>query len=467
MANRPLTIYQDESASKAFESTQPLYTSIQHFSETRVIAIDRGRSISLGEYWREVTSLAANLPNRPYMVNLCENRYRFLVAFAAALIRGQVNLLPPSRAPKVLQRVAEQFPQLYCLTDGSDVPEGLDEVVRYDDRVPQLISVRDACIFDIPGERVAAIAFTSGSTGHPQPHVKTWRTFCESAKLIGAALGLAKHRLVTVVATVPPQHMYGLETSILLPFCLDEVALYSGRPFFPADIGAALEQCPKPRMLVTTPVHIRALVEAGEKLPDIELIVSATAPLSRDWALKAETLFQTRVLEIYGCTEAGSIAFRRTTVDDLWQAFDGVRFQSKAEESWVEAEHLPEPVVLNDVIECHSTRRFRLLGRSADLVNIAGKRTSIGALNSVLNEIEGVRDGVFFLPDGPEASVRLIAFAVAPSMTKDDLMAELRARLDPVFLPRPLYLLDELPRSETGKLPRQVLAELADKLAKT
>lgn len=467
MANRPLTKYQDESASDDSGRSLPPHTSTRYLSEPRVIAIDNGRSVASGEFLQEIMSLAANLPDRPYMVNLCENRYRFLVAFAAAVFRGQINLLPPSRAPKVLQRVAEQYPQLYCLTDGPDFPEGLDSIVRYDDRIPRLIPARDARLSDISGEQVAAIAFTSGSTGLPQPHVKTWKTFCESAKLIGAELGLESRRSVTVIATVPPQHMYGLETSILLPLCLDGVALYSGKPFFPADIAAALEQCPKPRILVTTPVHIRALVEAGEKLPDLELIVSATAPLSRDWAVKAETLFQTRVLEIYGCTEAGSIAVRRTTEGELWRAFEGVRFRREAEESWVEAEHLPEPIVLNDLIECHGTRHFMLLGRSADLVNIAGKRTSIGALNSILSEIEGVRDGVFFLPDGPEESVRLIAFVVAPNTTKEDLLAELQTRLDPVFLPRPLYLLDELPRSETGKLPRQVLAELAEKLSKT
>lgn len=443
-----------------FRSRYPL---INRFSDTRVIAIDNGHSITSGEFLQEVVSLAAHLPDRLYMVNLCENRYRFLVAFAAALLKGQINLLPPSRAPRILQQLAEQYPSLYGLVDGPDAPEALDMIVHYDRR-PSPVSP-EACIPEIPGDQIAAIAFTSGSTGRSQPHVKTWRTFCESAKLIGAGLGLEPERPVAVVATVPPQHMYGIETSILLPLRFSGVALHSGKPFFPADIGSALENCPKSRILVTTPVHIRALIEAGEALPDIEFIVSATAPLSQDLAAKAESLFRTRVLEIYGCTEAGSIASRRTSRGDIWRAFEGVRFQRKAEESWVDADHLPAAIVLSDLIECCDSGRFRLLGRSADLVNIAGKRTSLGALNHVLTEIEGVRDGVFFLPSGPEGIVRLIAFAVAPGKTKEQLLAELQARLDPVFLPRRLYLLDELPRSETGKLPRQVLTELAEKLA--
>src|SRR5690606_16506229 len=135
-------------------------------------------------------------------------------------------------------------------------------------------------------------------------------TLWESIQLIAASLGLERKKSATVVATVPPQHMYGLEASILLPLCFGGGTVCSGKPFFPADIHAALECCPKPRILVTTPLHIRALVKAGAALPEIEFILSATSPLSRALAVKAEILFRTRVLEIYGCTEAGSIASR-------------------------------------------------------------------------------------------------------------------------------------------------------------
>jgi acyl-coenzyme A synthetase/AMP-(fatty) acid ligase len=462
--NRLLTKYQNKGASDDAKRPKTHYPLLSRFSDAHVIAIDNNHSITSAKFLQEVVNLAANLPDSPDMVNLCENRYRFLAAFAAAVVKGQINLLPPSRAPGALQQVAEQYPELYCLVDGQESPEGLDRIVRYDCLTRQM-SPQHACIPDISGDQVAAIAFTSGSTGQPQAHVKTWRTFFESARLIGAGLGLKPEQSVTVIATVPPQHMYGLETSILLPLCLGRVTLHSGKPFFPADIRSALESCQKPRILVTTPVHIRALIDVGESLPEIEFIVSATAPLSRDWAAKAEDLFRTRVLEIYGCTEAGSIASRRTSQSEMWRAFEGVHFQERAGESWVDAEHLSGPIVLNDLIECRDSRQFKLLGRSADLVNIAGKRTSLSALNHVLNDIDGVRDGVFFLPNGAEGTVRLTAFAVAPGKTKEQLYAELQRRLDPVFLPRPFYLLDKLPRSETGKLPRQILTELAERMA--
>mgnify|MGYP006198991107 CR=1 FL=1 len=43
---------------------------------------------------------------------------------------------------------------------------------------------------------------------------------------------------------------------------LGDVAIHAGRPFFPGDIIRALHEAPGNRLLVTTPVHLRALVEA-------------------------------------------------------------------------------------------------------------------------------------------------------------------------------------------------------------
>src|SRR6185503_2131661 len=101
---------------------------------------------------------------------------------------------------------------------------------------------------------------------------------------------------------------------------------------------------------------------------------------------------------------------------------------------------------------------------TADLVNIAGKRTSLSSLNHHLNSIPGVRDGTFVVPPaGDQAVTRLAAFVVAPGLTGDAILAALRQRIDAAFLPRPLCLVDELPRNETGKLPRERLEALIAK----
>ena len=119
-------------------------------------------------------------------------------------------------------------------------------------------------------------------------------------------------------------------------------------------------------------------------------------------------------------------------------------------------------VLLADVIELRGRERFLLHGRTADLVNIAGKRTSLAHLNYHLNSIEGVLDGVFVVPEEQgDALVRLTAFAVAPGHTVESLVSALRQRIDPAFLPRPLRIVESLPRNALGKLPRQSLRQIA------
>ena len=43
---------------------------------------------------------------------------------------------------------------------------------------------------------------------------------------------------------------------------------------------------------------------------------------------------------------------------------------------------------------------------------------------------------------------------------------EVQERIDAAFLPRPLHLVDSLPRNPTGKIPREALLELASQLSK-
>jgi acyl-coenzyme A synthetase/AMP-(fatty) acid ligase len=54
-----------------------------------------------------------------------------------------------------------------------------------------------------------------------------------------------------------------------------------------------------------------------------------------------------------------------------------------------------------------------------------------------------------------------MAFVVAPTLTPAQVTAALRERIDAAFLPRPIVMLERLPRQLTGKLPRESLKALA------
>lgn len=415
-----------------------------------------------GQFLSEVARLADSLPDRPTVLNLLAGRYEFLVGFAAAMLRRQVTLLPQSRAPQVLRRLAGDYPGSYCLTDPGDAAEGIASV---EFRPTAGQASRLPVIPHVPLEQVVAVAFTSGSTGQPMPHKKTWGALTSVAQATGARLGIHCGAQLAVVATVPHQHMFGLEASVMLPV-MHGLVMHAGRPLFPEDIRHALADVTGDRMLVTTPLHIRACLTEAVRLPPLRLILSATAPLTRALAQAAEQQFHASLHEIFGFAEAGSVAERRTVAADHWRLLDGIGLSQEGAQWMVRAGYLAAPVPCPDQITVVETDRFLVHGRAADQVNIAGHRVSLGDLNVKLLEIEGVQDGVFFLPqEDQEAVTRLMAFVVAPGKTAAEIQRALRAMIDPVFLPRPLALVPRLPRNGTGKLSREALRQLAAQIA--
>lgn len=422
-----------------------------------VFAWQDGKAVTAQRFLTDVISLAERLPAHSYVLNLCGDRYRFMVGFAAAMLRGQISLLPPSHTSDLIERLARQYVGLYCLNDGAHSPGSL-QTIPYPDLSD--VNLLPAPMPEISSTQVAAIVFTSGSTGNPMPNEKTWGAVSLSVTAEASRLGILNRGDLTLLGTVPPQHMYGFESTALIAM-QGGVILHAAKPFFPADISAALQQIPGPRALITTPVHLRALINSDTDLPKLELIVCATAPLSRELALLAVARFGAPLHEIYGFTEAGQIASRVTAETDEWRTFDGLSLRQKDDVTYVSGGHVVGELPLTDLVELHSTTTFLLHGRTADLINIAGKRTSLSSLNHHLNAIEGVQDGVFLMPDEKEGdTTRLTAFVVAPELDTRDILKELRQRVDPVFLPRPILKVDALPRNSTGKLPRSSLSAL-------
>jgi len=445
-----------------FQREAPQRLALLHAATPgRTLAWRDGQPVSAAQFLAHVRQVAATLPTGSAAVNLCEDRYAFLVAFCAIVLRGQTNLLPSSRAPQAVDEVMAAHPFCYALGE-----QALDPAPAGYLRLPVLSAEptgEDADSWpQIPAEHVVAIGYTSGSTGAPSANLKTWRSFHASNAGNLAMLHAAVGERFDVVATVPPQHMYGMEMSVLLPL-LGGVGVHAGRPFFPADVSAALADVPAPRVLVTTPVHLRALVESGIALPPLAAMVSATAPMPPELAQAAEQRFDAPLLEVFGSTETCVFASRRTTREPDWVLYPQVHLHPQPDGTQVDAPQLDTPRLLADIVSLSDDgRAFRLRGRQADMLEIAGKRASLGDLTRRLLAIPGVQDGVVFqLDDGDTLGVhRIAALAVAPGLDEHAIVEVLRRAIDPVFLPRPLLKVAQLPRNETGKLPRAALLEL-------
>ena len=437
-----------------------------------------GQAVPAAQFVADVQAFAAGLPAQAACVNLCTDRYAFAVAFGAALLRGRRSLLPPNARPETLAALRAAHGPMFAATDDPALRLPGLEVLCVPEPVPAtaLASAPAPSVPAVPAALEAVCLLTSGSTGQPQPHAKTWGMLHANTEggvqRLCELLGRPALAGLTLVATVPPQHSYGFESSLLLAL-LGGAAFHAGRPFYPADIAAALAEVPRPRALVTTPFHLKALLAAGIELPPCDLVLSATAPLSPQLAREAEARFGGALIEIYGCTEAGQVATRRSAETEVWTTFGELRIRHEpapahgtgeggSERFVVQGGHVLEPTPLADLLKLEDARHFYLLGRANDLVHVAGRRSSLGHLNYHLNSIEGVQDGAFWLPDEvPDDVVRPVAFVVAPELSREAIVAALRKRLEAPFVPRRVVHVAELPREATGKLTREALRRFA------
>jgi acyl-coenzyme A synthetase/AMP-(fatty) acid ligase len=451
-------------------STLPI---IANSSPEAVIAQRGGEPISARQFLLQAMQLAGQLPAGAQLLNLCEDRYHFAVCLAAGLIGGRSTLLPPTQAPDVLRRVHSLAAPLVGLGDRPEAPEALAQLGCEWLNIAALRPIPSSAsaswsIPQIDAEAPAVVIFTSGSTGAPVPHVKSFGQLVAAARV--QMTRLPPHDATAgyaLLGTVPAQHMFGLESTVMLPLQSGGM-LCAERPFFPADITAALGALRRPRALVSTPVHLRALLDGGVALPPLDLVLCATAALSESLAREVETRCGTQLLEIFGSTETGQIASRRSTRERAWHLWPEVRLRFAEDRWWAHGGHVRIPTPLADVFEPLDEAHFTLHGRTADLVNVAGKRSSLAHLSQQLRDIPGVLDGAFFFHDSARGSItgvsRLAAVLVAPSLTRAQILAALRERIDAVFLPRPLWLVPQLPRNATGKLPQEALHALAAEL---
>lgn len=412
-----------------------------HFAPTELFASRLGRQWTVAEFRADA---AGPRPGSGAVINLCADRYLFLAGFAAAVSRGRTTLFPPSAARSVVDELASSYPGCTIIDD-----ELARQQLAHRAAVPPVTSADDF---------IAVIGHTSGSTGKPSAHRKSWSSLKSSTALNAAAirsrLGNATSR-PWIVATVPSQHMYGIELAVLLPL-LGGFAVHCAQPLFPADVAAALASVPAPRVLVTTPVHLRSLLQSGITLPEIAVVVSATAPLSRELAVEVEARHATTLLEMFGSTETCVIASRRTAAGEAWLPYRGVALAATPDGTSVSAPWMATPTLLQDRLELRDDGRFIVAGRHSDMVDIAGKRASLAELTQRIAGLPGVRDAMVLQQDEADSLGirRIAALVVAPGSSPERLLELLRPAVDPLFLPRPLLLVESLPRNSLGKVPR-------------
>jgi acyl-coenzyme A synthetase/AMP-(fatty) acid ligase len=426
--------------------------------------------VSQNRFAADLDQLRGQLGAASTICNLQQDRYLFSLGIVAALLNGQETVLPPSLAPEAILTSMVDAAAPVIFSQNPDMSK-FNTRLSFESNQNEGGKAYDlnATLANNPAKiRV----FSSGSTKKPKCNIKTWQ-------VLRAGAGVTDHILrhldadpltLGLLGTTPPGHMYGLEATIFSSLGFG-YCTYRDTIFYPADLELAIEAAKKcglsKLVLVTSPAHLRFLEPAILAAPEIICILSATAPFPRATAARLDKRDNLKVMEIYGSTETGSMALRQTAFEEAWTLSAGFDLQAVEHGHSASAPHLAAPVFLEDEIKLHPDGRFSLLGRTGDMVNVRGKKSRLSALNSILSESPDIADGLFLHVKGKNSDLLAVAAVARPGLDisepklRNQIQRHLLQYLDGAFVPKKIVILDQIPRSATGKTTQETHTELA------
>ena len=446
----------------------------------RVVAFGTEGRRSADDLHADVSRLVPVLaPARDGRVLLhCEDSYAFLVGWLGALAVHATPVLPPTRQAGALRRIAAEV--AVALIDGPDAPE-LPTGTPCFSPLHGAGPAEPIAFEPISRDAPVAELFTSGTTGVGRVVPKGLRHLADEVDVLEARFAAEVPADASVLATVSPQHVYGLLFRVLWP-------LASGRPFLrtpvlhPEELAAHVP-AGSPFVIASTPATLRHLAERGEAFADASAIFSSGGPLPADVAASCHARVGVWPFEVYGSTETGGVATRQQDrPDSPWQPMPTVHVERDADSDclaiaspFVSAgEQLPDGqqrFVTADRFRA-TDDGFHLAGRADRVVKVGEKRLALADMEARLAEHPSV-DEVALVALDREAGVARVGAAVVPvagawesmhaggrrSLTK--LLTEhLAPDFDRVLLPRAWRFVTALPRNAQGKLPRAALQAL-------
>jgi long-chain acyl-CoA synthetase len=348
--------------------------------------------------------------------------------------------------------------------------------------------------------QVAAMIYTSGTTGNPKGVMLTHRNVLFIAIVSGAVRALSADDLV--YAVLPASHVFGLAST-----CLGTInaggALQLVNRFDPAHLAQALRD--GITVFQGVPAMYARLLEhldhSGEALlaPRLRYMSSGGAPLDLDWKRRIEARFGLALNNGYGLTEA-SPTVAQTRIDDprdddsIGPALPGVeiRFVDKdgrdvpegeVGECWVRGPNVmkgyyrdPEATAATitpegwlrtgDLGRRAADGNLFLVGRAKELIIRSGFNVYPPEVETALNAHPQVVQSAVVgrRVSGNEEVVAFVEVMPGSKVDEAALKAFVGKRLAAYKRPQHIFVMGRMPASATGKVQKQMLVALAERM---
>lgn len=305
------------------------------------------------------------------------------------------------------------------------------------------------------------IFFTSGSTGQSVGALKTKEHLLNEIEVLSKLL--KERNIKKVIVTVPFIHIYGTLFGLLYPL-MNGLDIILKEHFLPHDL---LNLVDEQSLVVTTPLYIKALnqIEHNEDISKATFI-SSTAPLAPEIAKEFKAKFKCDVIQIFGSTETGGIAYKLND-ETLWTALESVNISTNENEELKIASPFVSDVLFEngfksingtiqtfDYVQLHENRQFKLIGRSSQILKIAGKRYSTIQIEHILEEQADITKACVYVTQKENLlkdEVLEIVLETKTAYTTKEIKQILKEHLSNLKFSIELKIVDTIPVSSVGK----------------
>jgi acyl-CoA synthetase (AMP-forming)/AMP-acid ligase II len=266
-------------------------------------------------------------------------------------------------------------------------------------------------------------------------------------------------------------------------------------PLIARGVPMVLSQDRLPRAVLIDLAHSNATVFPGmpvfyqafcqmENVPalrNLRLCISAGAPLAIAVARQFRQKFKLSIHSFYGASECGGICYDRDATNEdegfVGQPMncvdiemvdpDASASQIRVRSSGVGDGYFPESdqaklgggfFVPDDLLN-KTANGLRIVGRTSDMINVAGKKVNPAEVEAQLLRFSGVRQAIVFGSASALRNEEVAACVVAaPGISEAELLEFCRRKLSTWQAPKRVFIVDAVPVNERGKISRRELA---------
>ncbi len=419
---------------------------------SKIVFIKDSNNIIAKEFLNDIKTLANHLDiilnNNSKVALSIDDIYLFCCTWVACQFLGKTTIMLPNNKSGTITKLAKHYDSLITDNDLDLSAKILNEYTLKD---------------------CETIFFTSGSTGEYKSYSKTIDNFEQESSAINRVIQSFNLKKIKVLTTVSHQHMYGFSWAIIWPL-LHQKIIYTERLFVPELIHKKLLQ--DNNILVTTPVIISHLDGNISSPITNSLLISSASALSTDIAIKFQNSYNIPILEAYGSSETGVIAYRQQLIDILWKPFDNVCISSESDQLVVRSTFFKQEKQLMADIVALSNDKFELKGRIDKIVKIAGNRLSISQMQNILIEHDLIQNCACIKRQSYREYIAAIICLnqdgqdLLQKFGKQILIKQIKSYLlnyySNVVIPKQWRFVTEIPTNSQGKRTLELLVELLD-----